>query len=74
MEDGSFYTGQFVSNEMTGLGRMQQTNGNVYQGEWHQGKANGHGVFEDTQQNATYDGDWVDDLQHGFGRETINGG
>lgn len=74
MEDGSFYSGQFIANEMTGLGRMQQTNGNVYQGEWREGKANGHGVFEDTQQNATYDGDWVDDLQHGFGKETINGG
>jgi hypothetical protein len=31
-----------------GKGRMTHANGDIYQGNWQNGKANGHGIFVDT--------------------------
>ena len=35
--------------------------------------ANGHGTFIDSQ-GSSYEGEWLDDLQHGYGEETWNKG
>jgi len=35
--------------------------------------ANGQGIFMDTT-GSIYEGEWVDDLQHGYGKETWNNG
>lgn len=35
--------------------------------------ANGRGTFIDSE-GSTYDGDWKDDLQHGYGCETWSQG
>ena len=43
---------------------MTHANGDVYEGEWLEDKANGYGVFIDSQ-NARYEGMWKDDLQNG---------
>ena len=43
-----------------GKGRLQHANGDIYQGEWKGGKANGFGVFADTQGNL-YRGQFKDD-------------
>jgi len=48
---------------------MTQANGDIYQGQWRLNMANGKGVFIDSQ-GSTYEGDWLDDLQHGIGHET----
>lgn len=32
-----------------GKGRMTHSNGDIYQGEWKEGKANGFGVYIDTE-------------------------
>ena len=47
---------------------MTHANGDVYQGEWKDGKAHGNGVFIDTK-GSLYEGDWVEDLQQGKGVE-----
>jgi len=41
-------------------------NGEVYEGEWLEDKANGYGVHTHLD-GATYSGDWKNDLQHGKG-------
>jgi len=35
--------------------------------------ANGEGIFMDTS-GAKYSGNWLNDLQHGFGEESWGGG
>lgn len=47
---------------------MTHANGDIYQGQWKDGKAHGHGVFCDTK-GSLYDGQWENDLQHGKGIE-----
>lgn len=47
---------------------MTHTNGDVYHGEWKDGKANGQGVFLDKKGNM-YDGEWYNDQYHGKGTE-----
>ena len=39
---------------------MTHANGDVYEGNWVNDKANGFGVFIDTN-NAVYEGEWLDD-------------
>ncbi len=38
---------------------MTHANGDIYQGEWKDGKANGQGVFVDTN-GSMYEGEWLD--------------
>ena len=52
---------------------MTHANGDIYHGEWLNGKANGYGVFLDVS-GSMYEGTWKDDLQHGFGTESWNYG
>lgn len=52
---------------------MTHANGDIYQGEWHEGKANGQGVFVDIE-GSMYEGAWSNDQQHGKGTETWNKG
>jgi hypothetical protein len=48
---------------------MTHANGDVYNGQWQDDKANGYGVFIDVN-NAKYEGYWYEDQQHGEGIET----
>jgi hypothetical protein len=50
---------------------MTHSNGDIYQGEWKDGKASGHGVFID-QQGSMYEGEWKNDQYHGQGTEQWN--
>ena len=43
-----------------GKGRMTHVNGDIYQGEWVNGKASGQGVFLNNK-GELYDGMWVND-------------
>lgn len=47
---------------------MTHANGDIYQGEWLNGKAHGTGVFCDNK-GSLYEGQWMNDLQHGHGLE-----
>jgi len=50
---------------------MTRSNGDIYQGEYVDGKAHGYGVFADVE-GSIYDGQWSQDKQHGKGIETWN--
>ena len=50
---------------------MTHQNGDIYQGEWRDGKANGFGVYVDTN-GSMYRGEWLNDQYHGNGVETWN--
>ncbi len=52
---------------------MTHANGDIFQGQWKDDMANGHGTFLDTN-GARYTGDWVNDVQHGKGEESWNHG
>ena len=52
---------------------MTHANGDVYEGIWRDDKAFGYGVFIDTN-NSRFEGEWVNDLQHGVGVETWDNG
>jgi hypothetical protein len=39
---------------------MTHANGDMYEGQWREDKANGHGIFIDAN-SAMYTGEWVDD-------------
>ena len=41
------YAGHVKDKNMNGKGRMIYANGDIYQGEWKDGKAHGKGVFVD---------------------------
>lgn len=49
---------------------MTHANGDIYEGNWKDDKANGYGIFIDLNNNAKYEGYWLDDQQHGEGIET----
>lgn len=51
-----------------GVGRLTHPNGDIYQGEWKDGKACGKGIFVD-KKGMMYEGEWLDDKYHGKGRE-----
>lgn len=43
------YQGVTKNKVFHGKGRMTHANGDIYQGNWENGKANGHGVFVDIE-------------------------
>ncbi len=49
---------------------MTHANGDVYEGQWLDDRANGFGIFIDVNSDAKFEGYWLDDLQHGEGIET----
>ena len=52
----------------SGYGRLVHAEGDVYEGTWHEDKANGFGVY--THYNGSrYEGQWLNDKQHGNGIE-----
>lgn len=50
-------------------GRIIQSNGDHYEGEFYMGQMTGRGKFEDLEGNIAYDGEWRDDQKHGKGVE-----
>jgi hypothetical protein len=48
---------------------MMQTNGSTYWGDWEGGKAKGRGTYYCAIEKSFYDGEWLDDQQHGSGVE-----
>ena len=56
-----------------GKGRITHANGDIYQGEWNNGKACGYGVYVDLV-GSIYRGEWDEDQFHGKGIEMWNFG
>ena len=67
LADGSYYSGCWLDGNRQGNGDMVFSNGDSYMGEWAENTFNGFGVYEYALEKATYQGGWVDGLQHGQG-------
>lgn len=66
------YQGEFVAGRKEGMGRKTYTNGDVYEGQWHQDQRHGHGFYAYGSTSPwvgdRYEGAWRDDLMQGYGR------
>lgn len=67
--DGARYAGSWADDCAEGPGELRHPSGDTYVGQWKANKAFGRGVYSDGRGLATYTGDWVEDLQHGYGTE-----
>lgn len=63
------YRGEVRNKLYNGKGRMTHASGDVYHGDWVDGKAHGKGVYVSEESGTLYDGDWLNDEQHGKGTE-----
>jgi len=66
------YTGTWDHDERQGVGEQVYANGDVYQGHFHDGVRSGTGTLMETS-GATYEGKWLNGLQHGFGEHRAKG-
>ncbi|KAF5406402.1 hypothetical protein PHET_00087 [Paragonimus heterotremus] len=65
--DGSFYTGQFVNGEITGIGtQYYASTGNTYEGKFHFGERQGQGIMR-YKNGSAYCGEWVANARQGQG-------
>lgn len=67
--DGSCHEGFYAAGERSGVGTMTYASGAVYEGEFKAGLRHGVGRLELATETggASYDGDWVNDVPHGYG-------
>ena len=63
----SKYEGNFKNGNFEGLGRMIYANGDIYKGEWNEGKRSGKGFWKSLKGDYSYEGDWKNGLPDGFG-------
>lgn len=54
-----------------GTGTYYYSNGDIYKGEWHDGKQHGEGVYIYVP-NSVYKGHWVNGSKEGFGELVID--
>ena len=73
--DGDVFDGNWVDGKRTGKGRITWSNGDTYEGEWKDGKLCGRGKLiqygksasGETYMKYSYDGEWLDNREHGHG-------
>ena len=70
--NGSKYVGNWVNDKLHGQGTYFYANGAKYVGEWVNNKKQGKGTYYYVNPTATYDGDWYDNVRHGYGVEEIH--
>lgn len=46
---------------MDGQGRLRYVDGDMYEGEWTQGRRNGMGIYCSQNCDKFYEGEWLDD-------------
>ena len=59
-DDGKIFTGQWVDDQITGMGKIIHPNGDVYEGQWLNNSAHGFGVYINNN-GSKYEGTWADD-------------
>jgi len=62
---GSKYTGYFIKGVPHGEGKMTYINGDIYQGNWDNGKKDKYGVYTYKESGDIYNGYWKDDEKNG---------
>lgn len=73
-KDGAQFVGWWRENAASGHGKFVHPDGNYFIGQWRCNAAQGLGTMYNIQGFPTYRGQWVDDLQHGYGVERWEGG
>ena len=72
------YTGTVVAGKPSGEGRMEYTDGGVYDGSWEKGQREGWGTItfseNDSNNRVSYTGSWKDDQREGQGTMTWQNG
>ena len=66
--DKSTYTGAFVNFLKHGSGEEHFSNGDVYRGEYQNGRFDGIGYYEWKAEGAIYEGNFKNGLRHGKGK------
>ncbi|KAE9063315.1 hypothetical protein PF010_g29047, partial [Phytophthora fragariae] len=56
-----------TEHPMFGFHRHVYPSGDVYEGEFKEGRRDGFGIFTERSTGITYEGQWVQDLRHGNG-------
>ena len=67
--DGARYYGPLKDNRLHGVGRLEWSNGSVYEGEFKDGVMSGRGELRD--RDTVYEGEFRDGTFHGKGRFEI---
>jgi len=69
----NYYVGELSTNfKPDGRGRMEYTNGDVYEGDFIQGKRHGKGKYT-TPDGYSYEGEWINNQRHGKGKSITIG-
>ena len=50
-----------MNNMANGYGRVIYADGDMYEGEWKDDKAQGKGIYIHAETGAKYEGEWVED-------------
>ena len=66
--NGAKYYGYWINNKVNKKGKLVHREGDIYEGEWVDNKAEGFGIYTSLD-GTKYEGYWVDDKQQGKGRE-----
>lgn len=66
MKDGTHYDGYWQAGKYSGSGKLTWPNGDVYTGNFWEGRRHGKGSMKFANGNR-YDGQWKDDLFSGLG-------
>lgn len=67
--NGSIYEGRWESDRKNYEGRMQyKETGDVYVGEFHEGKRSGNGRYYQSSDHTIYEGEWTNDRKQGEGK------
>lgn len=75
MEFGKYEGQRNNKNQTHGTGNMiWTTNGDTYEGQWHNGEPHGVGTFTNAVQNYTYVGEWNFGKRHGIGTLKLSNG
>lgn len=69
--DGSYHEGYWKNGKMHVRGRIVYASGDYYEGEMCMGMREGKGRLVSLEGKSTYDGEWLNDKQHGFGTEVF---
>ena len=70
--NGAKYTGYFQNNMQNIKGKIYHADGDIYEGEWLDDKANGEGKY--IRKGLIYEGQWKNDRQNGHGIEKLDDG
>ena len=74
-DNGSLYIGAILNKMPNGAGKIIYKNGDIYEGEWENGKQSKNGKGRITYENGDiYEGEWKDSKRDGNGKYTYKNG